>query len=218
MKNQFMIAALASSMALAGCATDPATGQPAMNKAVLGALGGAVAGAGISKATGGDHTGRDAAIGAALGGAVGLYMENQEKKLQQQMAGTGVKVERDEKTGNIDLVMPGNITFAFDNDSVSPTFYNTLDKLAATMREYDQTTITVMGHTDSVGNPAYNQGLSERRALSVSNYLARQGVSPSRIQTYGYGQTRPVADNNSEAGRLQNRRVEIQINAPKQVS
>lgn len=213
MNNKLMIAALASSLALAGCATDPATGQQTVHKGVLGALGGAAAGAGISKVTGGDETGRDAAIGAVLGGAVGTYMENQKRQLEQQMAGTGVEVKHDGQ-GNIDLIMPGNITFAHDSTNINPSFYNTLDKLASTMNQYNQTTVTVMGHTDSVGNPTYNQGLSQRRAQSVAGYLVNRGVSGARIQTLGYGQSQPIADNSTEQGRMQNRRVEIKLNAP----
>ncbi|WP_011961359.1 OmpA family protein [Psychrobacter sp. H7-1] len=218
MKNKLMIGALASTLALAGCATDPATGQQSINKGVLGALGGAAAGAGISKVTGGEKIGRDAAIGAALGGAVGLYMENQEKQLKQQMAGTGVEVNRNPNTGNIDLVMPGNITFAHDSTNINGSFYNTLDKLASTMVQYGDTTVNVMGHTDSVGNPSYNQGLSERRAQAVASYLIQRGVSSNRIRTMGYGQNQPVASNSTESGRLQNRRVEIQIVAPQSVN
>lgn len=218
MKNKLMIATLASTMALAGCATDPATGQQTVNKGVLGALGGAALGAGVSKATGGDKTGRDAAIGAALGGAVGLYMEKQQKQLQQQMAGTGVEVTHNPQTGNIDLVMPGNITFAHDSTNINGSFYNTLDKLASTMVQYNQTTVNVMGHTDSTGNASYNQGLSQRRAQAVANYLVSRGVASSRIRTMGYGQSQPIASNSTEAGRLQNRRVEIQINAPQSVN
>ncbi|WP_227429101.1 OmpA family protein [Psychrobacter sp. I-STPA6b] len=217
MKNQLMIVAVASGLALAGCTTDPATGQQRLNKAAIGALAGAAGGAVISKASGGDHTGRDAAIGAALGGAVGLYMDRQEKQLQQQMAGTGVEVKRDQQ-GNIDLVMPGNITFATNSTAINPSFDNTLNKLAATMVEYNETTVYVMGHTDSVGDARYNQTLSENRAQSVKNYLVSRGVDSYRIRTMGYGETRPVASNDYESGRSQNRRVEIKINAPQSVS
>ena len=213
MNNKLMIAALASSLALVGCATDPVTGQQTIHKGALGALGGAAAGAGISKVTGGDKTGRDAAIGAVLGGAIGTYMENQQRQLERDMAGTGVEVKHDGQ-GNIDLIMPGNITFAHDSTNINPSFYNTLDKLASTMSQYDQSTVTVMGHTDSVGNPTYNQGLSQRRAQAVSSYLQNRGVASYRIQTLGYGQSQPIANNNIEQGRMQNRRVEIKLNAP----
>lgn len=212
-----MIAALASSLALVGCATDPVTGQQTIHKGALGALGGAAAGAGISKVTGGDKTGRDAAIGAVVGGAIGAYMEKQQKQLEEQMAGTGVQVKPDGQ-GNIDLIMPGNITFAHDSTTINPSFYNTLDKIATTMNQYNQTTVTVMGHTDSVGNPTYNQGLSQRRAQSVAGYLVNRGVANNRIQTLGYGQNQPIATNSTEQGRMQNRRVEIKLNAPKSLN
>ena len=216
MRNTLMVAALASGLALSGCTTDPNTGQQRLNKTATGTLAGAAGGAAISKATGGDKTGRDAAIGAALGAGVGYYMERQAKQLEQQMAGTGVTVTPN-ANGNIDLVMPGNITFAFDSASLNPSFRPTLDKLAATMNEYNQNTVTIAGHTDSVGNPSYNMNLSRDRANSVRNYLVSRGVASNRINVVAYGQTRPIADNNSDYGRQQNRRVELTVNAPSSV-
>ena len=216
MRNTLVVAALASGLALSGCTTDPNTGQQRLNKAAIGTLAGAAGGAAISKATGGDKTGRDAAIGAALGAGVGYYMERQAKQLEQQMAGTGVTVTPN-ANGNIDLVMPGNITFAFDSASLNPSFRPTLDKLAATMNEYNQNTVTIAGHTDSVGNPSYNMNLSRDRANSVRNYLVSRGVASNRINVVAYGQTRPIADNNSDYGRQQNRRVELTVNAPSSV-
>ncbi|HAV47410.1 MAG TPA: hypothetical protein DCX43_04585 [Psychrobacter sp.] len=216
MRNTLMVAALASGLALSGCTTDPNTGQQRLNKTAIGTLAGAAGGATISKATGGDKTGRDAAIGAALGAGVGYYMERQAKQLEQQMAGTGVTVTPN-PNGNIDLVMPGNITFAFDSASLNPSFRPTLDKLAATMNEYNQNTVTIAGHTDSVGKPSYNMNLSRDRANSVRNYLVSRGVASNRINVVAYGQTRPIADNNSDYGRQQNRRVELTVNAPSSV-
>lgn len=218
MRKQLMVATLASGMVLAGCATDPNTGQTTINKTALGALAGAAGGAVISKATGGDETGRDAAIGAALGAGVGYYMQRQANQLEQQMAGTGVEVEQDAQTGNINLVMPGNITFAFDDATLSPSFRPTLNQLAATMVEYNQTTVNVMGHTDSQGSDSYNLNLSRQRANSVASYLISQGVSSSRINVYGYGESNPVASNATESGRQQNRRVEITINSPQSLN
>lgn len=216
MRNTLMVAALASGLALSGCTTDPNTGQQRLNKTAIGTLAGAAGGAAISKATGGDKTGRDAAIGATLGAGVGYYMERQAKQLEQQMAGTGVTVTPN-PNGNIDLVMPGNITFAFDSASLNASFRPTLDKLAATMNEYNQNTVTIAGHTDSVGNPSYNMNLSRDRANSVRNYLVSRGVASNRINVVAYGQTRPIADNNSDYGRQQNRRVELTVNAPSSV-
>ena len=216
MRNTLMIVAVASGLALSGCATDPYTGQQTINKSALGALAGAAGGATISKATGGDKTGRDAAIGAALGAGVGYYMDRQAKQLQQQMAGTGVTVTPN-ANGNIDLVMPGNITFSFDDATLNPSFRPTLDKLASTMNEYNQNTITIAGHTDSKGADAYNMDLSRKRAYAVANYLSARGVASNRINVVAYGESRPVADNNSDYGRQQNRRVELTVNAPNSV-
>lgn len=218
MRNQLMIAAVASTLALGGCTTDPNTGQQRLNKTALGTLAGAAGGAVISKATGGDKTGRDAAIGAALGAGVGYYMERQAKQLEQQMAGTGVTVEQNPTTGNIDLVMPGNITFSFDDATLSSSFKPTLDKLANTMNQYNKTSVTIAGHTDSRGAASYNMGLSKDRAYSVANYLSARGVSSSRINVVAYGESRPVADNNTDYGRQQNRRVELTINSPQSVN
>lgn len=218
MRNQLMIAALASGLALSGCTTDPNTGQQRLNKTALGTLAGAAGGAVISKATGGEKTGRDAAIGAALGAGVGYYMERQAKQLEQQMAGTGVTVEQNPTTGDIDLVMPGNITFAFDDATLSSSFKPTLDKLASTMNQYNKTTVNIAGHTDSRGSASYNMGLSRDRAYSVANYLTARGVSANRINVVAYGESRPVADNSTDYGRQQNRRVELTINSPQSVN
>ncbi|MGP5100439.1 OmpA family protein [Psychrobacter celer] len=218
MRNKLMIAAVASGLALSGCTTDPNTGQQRLNKTALGTLAGAAGGAVVSKATGGEKTGRDAAIGAALGAGVGYYMERQAKQLEQQMAGTGVTVEQNPNTGNIDLVMPGNITFAFDDATLSSSFKPTLDKLASTMNQYNKTTVNIAGHTDSRGSASYNMGLSRDRAYSVANYLTARGVSANRINVVAYGESRPVADNSTDYGRQQNRRVELTINSPQSVN
>ena len=217
MRNQLMIAAVAAGLVLTGCATDPYTGQQRLNKTAVGALAGAAGGAVISKATGGNKTGRDAAIGAALGTGVGYYMERQAKQIEQQMAGTGVVVEQDPVTGNIGLIMPGNITFSFDDATLNPSFKPTLDKLAKTMLDYNQNTVTIAGHTDSRGAANYNKNLSVQRANSVYNYLMQRGVPSNRMNVVGYGQSQPIADNSTDYGRQQNRRVELTINTPSSV-
>jgi len=150
-----------------------------------------------------------AAAGALIGGAAGNYMDKQEAKLRQQMAGTGVDVVR--KGDNITLDMPGNVTFAFNSADLNAQFHPVLDKVAATLVEYNQTVIEVAGHTDSVGSDAYNQQLSERRASSVAMYLAGRGVQSQRVVTVGAGEAHPVASNDTEEGRAHNRRVEITI-------
>jgi outer membrane protein OmpA-like peptidoglycan-associated protein len=218
MRKQLLIVAVASGLALSGCTTDPNTGQQRLNKTAIGTLAGAAGGAVISKATGGSNTGRDAAIGAALGTGVGYYMERQAKQLEQQMAGTGVTVEQNPTTGNIDLVMPGNITFSFDDATLNSSFKPTLDKLATTMNQYNQNSITIAGHTDSRGDANYNQRLSRDRAYSVANYLTARGVSANRVKVVAYGESRPIADNGTDYGRQQNRRVELTINSPQSVN
>ena len=105
--------------------------------------------------------------------------------------------------------MPGNVTFATDSSDLSPAFFNVLNSVGKVLAEYEQTVVEVAGHTDSTGSNSYNQGLSERRASSVSSYLSSQGVVDTRLITLGMGETRPIADNSSAAGRQTNRRVEI---------
>ena len=107
--------------------------------------------------------------------------------------------------------MPSGITFATDSANVQPQFRPTLDQVADVLSEYEQTYIDVYGHTDSTGTDAYNQTLSERRARSVADYLTAQGVNSARIATRGYGETQPIASNDTEASRSENRRVEIKV-------
>jgi outer membrane protein OmpA-like peptidoglycan-associated protein len=207
-----LVVAIAAAVALAGCAaTEDFATNPEKQKtrkgAGIGAAGGAVAGLLIEGGWQGALIG--AGIGALAGGAVGNYQDKQEKKLRQQMAGTGVEVVR--KGDNITLDMPGNVTFAFDSAALNPKFNSVLDKVAQTLVEYDQTVIQIAGHTDSTGSHAYNMKLSEQRAASVKTYLAGHGVPGQRMHTIGAGPDHPIADNSTEAGRAENRRVEITI-------
>lgn len=194
----------------AGCATNPETGQREMTKTGQGAAIGAAAGAVLGGVSGGDRGKRaaiGAAAGAAIGAGVGKYMQNQEEKLRQQTAGSGVEVSR--QGDNVVLNMPGHVTFATDSAQVSVAFEDTLNQVAATINEYQDTRVQVAGHTDSTGSASYNQQLSERRAQAVANYLISRGVAPARLTTIGYGETQPVASNDTPDGRRQNRRVEI---------
>ncbi len=140
-----------------------------------------------------------------------VYMERQAKQLEQQMAGTGVSVDRNPTTGNIDVVIPANITFVFDDATLNSSFKPTLEKLAFTMKRYDQTIVFIAGHTDSRGSEDYNMSLSRDRAYAVANYLSLKGVSSNRINVVAYGESRPVADNNTDYGRQQNQRIELMI-------
>ena len=209
-----LLAAIAACVSLAGCAAmeDFAT-NPDKAKTRSGTGYGAAAGAVVGLLTAGNNPFRSAMIGAAggalVGGAAGNYMDKQEAKLRQQMAGTGVDVVR--KGDNITLDMPGNVTFAFNSSDLNAQFYPVLEKVGQTLVEFDQTVIEVAGHTDSVGSEAYNQQLSEQRAKSVSAFLATRGVPAARMVTVGAGEGHPVASNETEEGRAQNRRVEITI-------
>ncbi len=208
-----VITAMVGSLALAGCVTDPNTGQQSISKAAVGAGLGALLGAGVAKSNAdSDKMGRAAAIGAVVGGAAGFLLDQKEKKLKQQMAGTGVDVSRN-ADGSIGLVMPGNITFATNSASISPSFYGTLNKVAATLAEDNKTAIVVSGFTDNTGNDSINIPLSQSRAQSVVNYLVSQGVSSSRLNAQGYGSAQPIGSNATPEGRQQNRRVELSIYA-----
>lgn len=152
---------------------------------------------------------RDAGIGAIVGGGVGYYMDTQEAKLRKQLRGTGVSVKRD--GDNINLVMPGNITFATNGRNLKSKFYDVLDSVVIVVKEYNKTTIVVSGFTDSVGSNAYNQKLSEDRAKSVADFLVTKKVNSARIEIAGLGEKHPVATNNTPEGRSLNRRVEITL-------
>lgn len=209
------ISAVVGAMVLTGCqSTGNNIGGVEYDKAALGTLIGAAAGYGVSKgnANTSRQNNRAAAIGAVLGGATGVYLDNKEKKLRQQMAGTGVEVKRN-PDGSVGLVMPGNITFDTNKSNIKPNFYSTLNKVAQTLTEDNKSGILVTGYTDSTGNDSINIPLSQARAQSVASYLASQGVSTTRINAQGQGSANPIASNATAEGREQNRRVEISIYA-----
>ena len=202
-------------LVLSGCQTTGNNmGGVEYDKAALGTIIGAAAGYGISKgnANTASQNNRAAAIGAILGGTGGLYLDNKEKKLRQQMQGTGVEVGRN-ADGSVQLIMPGSITFDTNKSNIKPNFYATLNKVAQVLTEDSQSGILVTGYTDSTGNDSINIPLSQARAQSVANYLAGQGVARTRINAQGLGSANPIADNSTAAGREQNRRVEIAVYA-----
>ncbi|WP_295362036.1 OmpA family protein [Arenimonas sp.] len=223
-KTHHVLLATAVSVALlAGCQTtggytssDPEQAErEGMSRTQKGALLGATIGAVAGLLSGDDATERrqralvGAGVGGLAGGAIGRYQDNQERALRERMAGTGVDVVRD--GDNITLDMPEAITFAFNSSTLNQRAYGVLDRVADTLREYDQTLIEVAGHTDSVGSEAYNQRLSEQRAQAVANYLTSRGISGQRLMVFGAGELHPVASNETEAGRAENRRVELTI-------
>ncbi|WP_157015273.1 OmpA family protein [Mesorhizobium xinjiangense] len=215
MKYKLLAAALAGTMALGACTTDPYTGERKISNTAGGAALGAGLGALAGLAVGGSSVAQrnavliGAGVGALAGGTVGNYMDRQEAQLRDQLQGTGVSITRD---GNyIILNMPSNITFDTDRSDVKPQFYSTLNSVAIVLNRYAKTLIDVYGHTDSTGDDNYNLNLSQRRALSVANYLNAQGVDQRRFSVVGLGETQPIASNATPEGRAQNRRVEIRL-------
>ena len=213
-KNQMITLALVAAMLpLSACVTDPTTGKRTISKAAIGGIGGALGGYLLGDLIGGkrDRTEKivGAGIGALAGAGAGYYMDEQEKKLRQQTAGTGVNVTRE--GDNLVLDMPSEVTFGVDSTNIDAGFRNTLDQVASTLTQYEKTYVDVMGHTDSTGSDAYNQTLSERRASAVADYLSIRGVQSVRLATRGYGESQPKASNLDAAGRSANRRVEIRL-------
>ncbi|APU31707.1 hypothetical protein UYA_18995 [Ectopseudomonas alcaliphila JAB1] len=209
-----LIAATALMALLAGCTTNPYTGESQAGKAGIyggiGAATGAVIGAATSSKK---DRGKGALIGAAVGGAAGggygYYVDTQEAKLRQTLQGTGVQVQRN--GDDLKLIMPGNITFASNSADISSGFYPTLNSLVLVFKEFNKNGVNIVGHTDSTGSQELNQSLSQRRAQSVANYLTANGVPGQRISAYGAGPSQPIASNATDAGRAQNRRVEINL-------
>lgn len=218
MKNLIVALSLASVTVLSGCTTfDPYTGEEKTTNTAKGAGIGAGAALLVSYLANKDKNAgernrrllRDAGIGAIAGGGVGYYMDTQEAKLRQQLRSTGVSVQRD--GDNINLIMPGNITFPSNGRDLRADFYPVLDSVALVLEEFDKTIVAVAGYTDSQGSDSYNQSLSEARASSVASYLKTKKIVAARFQIVGFGEQNPIADNTTEQGRAQNRRVELTL-------
>ena len=208
--------AAVSALVLAGCANPDGT----TDQRASGALSGAGAGAALGNLIGGDSRGNliggdsrgtliGAATGAALGGLIGNQLDKQAAELRQGLTGSGASVTN---TGSQLVVnLPEAVTFATGSAVVQAGFQDELALVAQNLLRNPNSTIEVVGHTDTVGSASYNQDLSQRRARSVADVLIAEGVPSWRIATRGMGFNQPVASNDTEAGRAQNRRVEIVI-------
>jgi outer membrane protein OmpA-like peptidoglycan-associated protein len=207
--HMIIAAAMVAVIGLAGCTTNPYTGEEQASNTAKGAGIGAIGGAVISAVTGGSRKNilLGAGIGALAGGGVGYYMDQQENKLRTQLNNTGVSVTRD--GDKIILNMPGNITFATNSSDISADFYQILNSVALVINEFEKTYVDVTGHTDSTGSDSHNMQLSIARATSVARYLESRSVLPQRVSTQGMGKSQPIATNDTPAGRALNRRVEI---------
>ena len=205
---------LTMTMGLGGCASTGENGEG--SSAIGGAIIGGLVGGVLANNTGNRSQGRTAVgviAGAAAGAAIGNAMDEKERKIRD------IAAERDQQSMQVERLqddllrvsVASEASFAFDSAELRPEFKPTLNQVAAVVRDDPKFGILVIGHTDSIGSDAYNQGLSVRRAQSVSNYLIGQGVASHQIGAEGRGKTEPRASNATEAGRAQNRRVEIYI-------
>ncbi|CAB3790794.1 putative lipoprotein YiaD [Paraburkholderia ultramafica] len=210
-KNMTRLAvfAVAGSL-LAGCATQQGTntavgtGVGAGTGAALGAIFGGGKGAAIG-----------AGVGAAVGGITGYNWQNIRNHMSGATKGTGTQIT-EQPDGSLKLNIPSSVTFDTSSYAIKPSFAPVLDELAKTLQENPEVIAQVVGHTDSTGSQAYNQTLSVNRAESVTGFLAQRGIAPQRLSAQGMGPNQPIADNNTEAGRAANRRVEIYLRATAQ--
>jgi outer membrane protein OmpA-like peptidoglycan-associated protein len=218
MRKSIIAIFTASALVLSGCQTfDPYTGEQKTSATAKGAGIGAGVGAVLAYLANKNEDSRTrnkrilqtAGIGAIAGGGVGYYMDTQEAKLRKTLRDSGVSVERD--GDNINLIMPGNITFASGGYQLNTDFLQVLDSVVLVLNEFKKTIIVVAGHTDSQGSNQANQSLSERRATSVSSYLISKQVTDARIESIGFGEIYPIGDNATDAGRSLNRRVELSL-------
>jgi outer membrane protein OmpA-like peptidoglycan-associated protein len=196
-----------AAMGLSGCASM----SQKERGAVIGAGAGAAVGGVIGNQTG--STARGAIIGAVVGGAagaiIGHQMDQQAKELEQNIK--GAKVERVGE--GIQVTFDSGLLFDFDSDAVRSDAAQNLRELARSLNKYGDSNLLIVGHTDSKGDDSYNQNLSLRRANSAASFLANEGVPRTRVSTSGRGESEPVATNDTDAGRQQNRRVEVAIYA-----
>lgn len=199
---------LLSAFALSACADDGAVYKDKTNNGIaIGALVGAAAGAIL-----GDD-GKDVVIGTAaggiIGGLIGNSLQKQEDALRGSLSKNGATVQN---TGSeLIVTLQDDVTFDTNSTHVRNSFRPEINKIAANLRDFPDTTVDVIGHTDSSGSDTYNQALSADRAYAVSSILTNKGVPSSRIASYGRGETDPKATNDSEYGKAINRRVEIVI-------
>lgn len=207
-------------MALGACATNPdGTTGTTLSQTQQGALIGAVAGGALAAGRDDDKNGqgkdflKGAVLGAAAGAVVGNVLEAQEKQLRQVMTSPGVQIIN--RGDHLQVIMPSGLLFASDSAAVSGQAQNDLYGLAKSLNQYPNSRVEIYGHTDSTASDSHNLDLSQRRAQSVGGILTASGVSPSRLVMVGRGESQPVASNDTQNGRAQNRRVEILIRPTK---
>lgn len=201
--TRLLLLAVMASSTVSGCASL----SQKEKGAVIGATAGGVAGGVIGRNNG--STAKGAILGAAVGGAIGAVighqMDQQAKKIEQQVAGATV-----ERVGEgIQVTFASGLLFDFDSDKIRAEAATNLRSLAQSLTEYPKSDLLIVGHTDSVGDDSYNQSLSERRARATADYLVSQGISRDRLRTSGRGEMEPIANADDQ----KNRRVEVAIYA-----
>ena len=209
MIKPFSIILIALLVASSSCQTLKKNKNTAIGAGTGIAVGGAIGGI-LGKKNGNTAGGIiiGAAVGGVAGGAIGKYMDKQKRELEQEL-GKSATVERVGE--GLKVTFDSGLLFGFNSSKLTPDMKTQLREFAATLNEYDDTNILIDGHTDSVGSDDYNMNLSEDRADAVHDYLTSVGVKHSRLGIRGFGETQPVASNDTDAGRQQNRRVEVSI-------
>jgi outer membrane protein OmpA-like peptidoglycan-associated protein len=221
--KRFVMCIVAAGVALGGCAGDP-NGRTGgfSNRPLESWESGALIGAGIGGVVGAMAYSKNRTQGALIGvvggglagGAVGAYMDSQKKDLEKNLAKEiqAGQARVDSMPNHVvRITMTSATAFETNSADIKPGFDSTMDKLADVVVRYGKTSLTIVGHTDNVGSNDYNQKLSERRAHAVAQYFEGKRVNPVRMALSGKGETSPIASNTSEAGRQQNRRVEIYV-------
>ncbi|TCM76766.1 OmpA family protein [Rhodovulum steppense] len=206
-RRTIAIAITTAALTLAGCTNPDGTANQPGTGAIIGGLTGAAAG----QVIGGDTraTVIGGAVGAAVGGAIGAQMAAQERELRRSLAGTGADITN---TGSqLRVILPESVTFRTASSVVDPGFRPALRAVSDSLRQHPASTVRVVGHTDNVGSAAYNNQLSQERAMAVARKLIAAGTAASRITVSGRGFYEPITSNATAAGRAQNRRVEIVI-------
>ena len=219
MRTSLIALPLTAVFLLSACATNDLGDQRDLSKTQKGAIIGSLSGAALGAIINHKNRGKGALIGAIGGGlagtGVGYYMDKQSKdlelQLQPEIQRGEISIEKRASDNALLVSMTSSTGFDTNSAVLKPGYTTTLNKISRVLNQYGKTTVSIIGHTDNVGSHADNQMLSDNRAQSVQNYFASQDVNPLRLEAYGRGETAPRADNNTEAGRQLNRRVELWI-------
>jgi len=199
------ISVLTLALVFAGCKNTSKTTQGTVIGAGAGAGIGAIAGKALGNTTKGALIG--AVVGGAAGNIIGHQMDQQAEELEQSLKDAEIQ-----RVGEgIAITFDSGLLFGFDSSEIQPDARDNLSQLAASLKKHPDSDIVIVGHTDSRGSEEYNLGLSNRRSAAAKTYLVSQGIPSDRIQAQGRGELEPIADNNVDSGREQNRRVEVAI-------